>query len=429
MARREQLTKTVVDALGPASVDYIVWDRQVRRFGVRVRESGTKHYVLRMRVDGRQKWYTIGKHGDPWTVDSARNEASRVLGLAENVKKLRQTCAAPANLLHPIEAREKTRSVPSLADFAQRYLDEYAVPHKAQGTVEADRGLLGLRERAGDGDDKPRTILEALGSKRVDRITRSDVVALHLAWKDTPTRANRALSLLSHMLTMAEKWGIRADGTNPCRHVERFKETKRERFLSGAELARLGRALAAAEKEAQLSPFGLAAIRLLVFSGARASEVLGLTWEVVSLRAGSVRLPRKGRLNTLFLNPPALAVLSKLPRLAGNPYVIVGGRHGKALTLSGLEQLWQDVRARAGLADVRLHDLRHSFASVAVAGGASLPVIGALLGHTQPATTARYSHLADNPMKAAAGVIGRQIAAAMKPKKARGNVASMRRGR
>lgn len=414
MARREQLTKTVVDRLRAGGADRIVWDRDVSRFGVRVRASGSKHYVLRLRVDGRQRWYRIGKHGDPWTVETARAEARRVLGQAENVKKLRQTGAAPAGLLHPIEAREETRTAPTLADFARRYLEDHATPHKAPATVEADRGLLGLRKGTKD-DDKPkvRTILAALGSKRMDRIARADVVKLHLAWKDTPTRANRALALLSHMFTMAEKWGGRPDGTNPARHVERFKEAKRERFLSGEELARLGHGLRKLEAENQLTPFGLAAIRLLVFTGARASEVLGLTWEAASMKTGTVRLMRKGRINTLYLNPPALEVLSTLRHVKENPYVIVGGRRRKALTLSGLEQVWQEVRKTAGLDGVRLHDLRHGFASVAAAGGASLPVIGALLGHTQAQTTQRYAHLLGDPLSAAAESVGRRIKAAM----------------
>jgi integrase len=252
------------------------------------------------------------------------------------------------------------------------------------------------------------------------------VTAYHLSLKATPTRANRALALLSHMFTMAEKWGVRTDHSNPCRYVERFAESRRERFLSPAELARLGKALAAAEKAESLTPFGLAAVRLLVFTGARASEVLGLTWADVDLGAGAVRLPRKGRLGTLQLPPPALAVLKKLPRLEGNAHVIAGRRHGQPLTLWGLEAVWQDVRKAARLEDVRLHDLRHSFASVAAGSGQSLPVIGALLGHTQPGTTARYAHLADDPLRAAAKAVAGRLAAAMRQKPARDNVRAIR---
>ncbi len=432
---RRRLSKAVVDALRPTERERFVWDTDVRRFVLRIYPSGTKTYMLRLRADGRQRWYTIGQHGDPWTVETAREEARRVLGQAANVRKLRETGAAPPTLLHPVEAREQMRTGTTLADFARRYIEDHAIPHKAPGTVEADRGLLGLREdRAGRRENKPRKrtrrILHTLGSKRVDRVTRADVVKLHLSWRDTPTKANRAIALLSHLFAMAEKWGVRSDGSNPCRHVERFKETRRERFLSAQELAKLGAALADAESEGNVSPFALSAIRLLVFTGARASEVLGLEWTSVDAAGGAVRLKRKGGVGTLYLPPPALEVLSTLPRVAGHPFVIPGSRQGRALTLSGLEQVWQVVRERAGLEDVRLHDLRHSFASVAVAAGASLPLIGGLLGHTEPSTTARYAHLSADPLRAAAEATAGTIAAAMKAKpKKRRNVTAMRRRR
>lgn len=419
MARRERISKAVVDSLKPARREFIVWDVDVPRLGVRVRPGGGKHYVLRLRADGRQRWYRIGKHGDPWTPDTARDEAERVLGQAANVEKLRETGSAPPSLRHPIEARELGKTAPTLEAFAKRYLEEYAKPHKSEPSAEADAANL------------RRAILPALGMMRLNAITRADVTRFHLGRKETPTNANRCLALLSHMFTMAEKWGLRADGSNPCRHVERFEETKRERFLSVEELARLGNTLAAVEKRGELTPYGLAAVRLLTFTGARASEILGLTWNVVNLRAGTVRLTAsKTGAKTLFLNAPALAVLSKLPHEAGNAHVIVGGRIGCALTLSGLEQVWQEVRTAAKLEDVRLHDLRHSFASVAAAGGASLPIIGALLGHTRAETTKRYAHLAESPLKAASRSIGRSIAAAMTP--GRGRIASLtarRRGR
>lgn len=417
MVMRHRLTKAYVDGLAPRRREYIAWDDQIIRFGVRVRPGGGKVYVLRLRVDGRQRWYTIGAHGDPWTPDTARDEAERVLGQAANVGALRKTGSAPADLRHPIEAREYRKRVPTLAEFADRYITDYARPHKR--SWEADRANL------------DRAILPVLGRLRLDGITQSEVTRFHLSRKDTPTNANRCLSLVAHMMNMAERWGLRPQGSNPCLGVRRFPETKRERFLSGDELGRLGAALTTMEKAAKVTPFGLAAIRLLIFTGARASEVLGLTWEAVDLEAGLVRLVRsKTGPKTIIIPPPAALVLSALPRIRRNPYVIAGGRTGKALTLSGLEQVWQEVRKVAKLEDVRMHDLRHSFASVAVAGGASLPIIGKLLGHTQSATTARYAHLAADPLKVASGAIAATIAAAMAGKRPRkANVTAMRRAR
>ncbi|MCL4822115.1 MAG: site-specific integrase [Vicinamibacteria bacterium] len=423
MARREQFTKASVEALQARASDYFVWDVKVPRLAVRVRPGGGKHYVLRLTADGRQRWYTIGKHGDPWVPETAREEAERVLGQAANVSKLRETGAAPPSLLHPIEAREAHKKVPTLAEFAPRYLEQHAIVHKKAGTLAADLGLLGLRRtEAGEWapTDHRRTILAALGDARVDRLSQHDVAAFHVSWKDTPTRANRAVALLSHMFTKAEAWGLRAPHSNPCRHVERFGETKRERFLSAQELTALGRALDKHAKEERLSPFALAAIRLLVLTGARASEVLGLKWSEVNIKAGVARLAdSKTGAKSLFLPPAAQKVLKALPKLDGNPYVIAGARPGLPLTLSGLEQVWQEVREAAKLEDVRLHDLRHSFASVAAGGGASLPIIGALLGHTTAETTKRYAHLAASPLADAARVAGQSIAAAMTKKPAK----------
>lgn len=416
MVARERLTKTVVDAQKPGPREYIVWDAQVPRLGLRVRTTGGKVYVLRMRAAGRQRWYTIGAHGDPWTPDTAREEAQRVLGQGANVEKLRETGQAPASLRHPIEAREYGKAQPTLAAFAERYLAEYARPHKRPASAHADEANL------------RRAILPVLGNVRVDAITRSEVTRLHLSRKGTPTNANRCLALLSHMLNTAEKWGLRPDGSNPCRHVDRFAEAKRERFLSGPELARLGAGLDRLQQAGKVTPYGLAAVRLLVFTGARASEVLGLSWAQVDLDGGAVRLTQsKTGAKTIILNPPAAAVLAALPRMKGNPWVIVGGRAGQPLTLSGLEQVWQEVRKAAQLEDVRLHDLRHSFASVAVAGGASLAMIGALLGHTQAQTTKRYAHLAADPMKAASGAVAAAIDTAMQGRRARrANVTPLR---
>jgi integrase len=242
----------------------------------------------------------------------------------------------------------------------------------------------------------------------VTDITRADVIKLHHTSRAAPYQGNRVIAVLSKMFNLAEKWGLRPDGSNPCRHIERFAERHRERMLSAAELGRLGDALAAYSG----SPYSVAAIKLLVFTGARLGEVLGLEWDWIDIERGEARLPdSKTGAKTLHLPPPALAVLADLPRLDGNPYVIVGKRKGASLV--NLEKPWRAIRKSAGLDDVRLHDLRHAFASVAASSGMGLPIIGKMLGHTQPATTARYAHLASDPVKAAAAAVAGKIAAAM----------------
>jgi integrase len=179
-------------------------------------------------------------------------------------------------------------------------------------------------------------------------------------------------------------------------------------MLSRVELGRLGDALASFN----FSPYAAAAVKLLVFTGARLGEVLGLRWDWIDFDRGEARLPdSKTGAKTLHLPPPAIAVLADLPRLDGNPYVIAGQKEGAALV--NLEKPWRAIRKAAGLDDVRLHDLRHAFASVAASSGMGLPIIGKMLGHSQPATTARYAHLESDPVKAAAAVVAGRIAAAM----------------
>ena len=434
MAKRARLTKRLVDALKASPSEFTLWDSDLTRFGVRVRPEGSRVYFLRLRVRGRQRWYTIGRHGDPWTTETARDEARRVLGQSENVKKLRETGQAPQTLRHPVEARDRGKATPTLAAFAERYLSEYAEAHKKARTVDEDRGLLGLRPKTERKDPRrKRTILDSLGTLRLDGITRGDVTRLHLAWKETPTRANRALSLLSHMFTTAEEWGVLPDGANPCRRVERFAEDNRERYLSAQEMARLGAALKATERRGPdgsgESPYAVAAIRLLVFTGCRMSEVLTLRWEHVDLGAEVLRLPdsKTGKKTIRLVHPPASC--SPIFRASRETrHVIVGGKDGDYL--KDLERPWRRIRESAGLANMRLsHDLRHSYASVAVAGGHSLPIIGALLGHTQSATTQKYAHLGSDPLRQASEAIGKRIKTAMSGKKAAEAPADLRAAR
>jgi integrase len=247
---------------------------------------------------------------------------------------------------------------------------------------------------------------------KVKAVTRVDIAQLHNAMRQTPGAANRTLALLSKMLNLAEKWGLRLDGTNPCRHVEKYPERKLERFLTADELARLGETLLQAEQTRTELPSALAALRLLLFTGCRLSEILTLRWDYVDLDAKCLRLPdSKTGAKTVYLSEPALEVLNSIERTSGNPFVIAGARPSSHLI--NLRKPWGRIRAKADLPDVRIHDLRHSFASVAVAGGLSLPTIGALLGHSQPATTHRYAHLAGDPLREATNLIGRRLATAL----------------
>jgi integrase len=386
---RGKITKRSVDTLKPAAdgAEAVLWDSELKGFGVRLQRGGSKSYIVHYRVGtGRGatlRKLTIGRHGSPWTPETARREAKTLLGMIEDGAD-------------PAADKIARREAPTIAELAERFLAEHAEAKRKGSTAAEYRRLL----------DK--IILPALGKRKVADVTRADVTKLHHANRVAPYQANRVLAVLSKMFNLAERWGLRPDGSNPCRHVEKFAEKKRERMLSPAELARLGDALAAYDG----SPYAVAAVKLLVFTGARLGEVLGLKWEWIDFERGEARLPdSKTGAKTLHLPPPALAVLAGLPRLDGNPYVIAGAKEGAALV--NLEKPWRAIRQPAGLDDVRLHDLRHAFASVAASSGMGLPIIGKMLGHSQPATTARYAHLASDPVKAAAAAVAGKIAAAM----------------
>ena len=386
---RDKITKRSVDALRPGSDgrEAVIWDTEVKGFGVRTQRGGSKSYIVHYRAGtGRGaplRKVTIGKHGSPWTAEAARREARRLLGLVEGGAD-------------PAASKVARREAPTIADVVERFHAEHAQAKRKASTARLYRVLL------------DRIILPAFGKRKVADITRADVAKFHHENRAAPYQANLTLAILSKMFSLAELWGLRPDGSNPCRHVEKFRERKRERMLSADELARLGDALARFDG----SPYAVAAVKLLVFTGARLGEVLGLRWEWIDFERGEARLPdSKSGAKTLHLPPPALALLADLPRLEGNPHVIVGHKTGAAMV--DLQTPWQAIRGAAGLDDVRLHDLRQAFASVAVSSGMGLPIIGKILGHTQAATTARYAHLASDPVKAAAAAVAGKIAAAL----------------
>ena len=236
-----KITKRTVDQLSPTSRDVLRWDTEVKGFGVRRRTSGAKHYVLKMRVGGRQRWITIGRHGSPWTSDSARREALRLLGLR----------AAGRD---PASERDHQKGAVTLAELGDRFLKDYVPQHcKARTAGEYQRAVELF-------------INPALGRHRICDVLRADVARFHHDLRERPYQANRALGVLSKMMNLAEAWGLRSDGSNPCRHVKKYREEKRERYLTKEELRRLGVTLADAERRKTESPFALTAIGLLTLT-------------------------------------------------------------------------------------------------------------------------------------------------------------------
>ena len=380
-AAMPRLTKRHVDALPPREKEYFVWDSQLKGFGVRVYPNGGKRYVAQAFRQGRTIRVQIGRfEALPFEMAKAR---------------ARQAIADIDDGRNPNRERETERKSPTVAQLAERFLQEYVPVHcKPRTQVEYRHAVS-------------RYIVPALGSKKLTALARDDVTALHHEMRDKPYQANRTLGVLSKMMNLAEAWGLRPDRSNPCYHVRKYRERKRERFLSVEELARLGRAL---DEEEPNAAAAVTAFRLLLYTGARLSEIQTLKWEYI--RGNRIHLPdSKTGAKTIPLNGPALEVLADAPRVDGNPYVIAGTREGMYLT--DLQKPWRRVRKAAGLDDVRIHDMRHTFASEAVMGGESLPVVGKILGHTQPQTTARYAHLADDPLQGASERVATSLKQAM----------------
>jgi integrase len=418
------LTKRSVDALKfSQGCDYFVWDQNLRGFGVRVTErelgdSGVlrrKVFVVGYRPRGSRQFrrLTLGTFG-PMTVDKARAEALRQL-------------AAVTSGADPVAARKAKRSESTVRELGASYLADVRLRRKPNTATEYDRMWR-------------KHVLPALGSKKVASVTGADVRRLHRSMHKTPYLANRVVAMLGAFFTYGAKEGARATHDNPVRGVEAYAEEGRERFLTPDEYRRLGEALAKAEQEGlrvppkiqqqsrgmskvrrskltgrkrgpykrttppslrPASPLAVSAIRLLATTGCRENEILSLRWECVDFERGYLRLDdtKTGR-STRPLGATAAAILRSLPRFDDSNYVFPSA-DGRS-HLSEIKRLWSAVRQSAKLDDLRLHDLRHSFASVSAIGGDSLLVVRSLLGHARVATTERYAHLSDDPVKRAA---------------------------
>lgn len=379
-----KIFKRAVDALEACGgkTTYL-WDDRLPGFGVKCLPGGGKRYVLKYRLYGGgrsapQRWLTLGAHG-PLTPDQARALAQQAL-------------AAVAVGRDPQAAKLHQRQAPTLADVWERFEKEHLPSKKPQTRYDYHaqwRIVIGPK----------------LGKTRVEQLTRSEVDKLHKSLRQTPYRANRVLALLSRLMTLSEVWELRPPGSNPCRHVEKFKETPRSRFLGSAELEKLGEAMRAIVASAELSPSAANAIRLLLLTGARLNEILTAKWEWVDAERRVLALPdSKTGAKPVYLSGAAWEVLrSQKPYAGSSSFIFPGtGAEGRMINL---RKPWTRLCTRAELQYVRLHDLRHTAASVAVAQGASLPVIGRLLGHSQAQTTQRYAHVDSDPALRAANAV------------------------
>ena len=382
-----KLTKRVIETASSGSKESYIWDNSVPGFGLRVMPSGRKSYVVQYRAGRRSRRITLGS-ASVITPDQARTRAIAIISEVRSGKD-------------PAVDRDAERNALLVSELAQRFDEQHIAIRIKESTAREYRRNL------------RRFILPAIGRMKVTEVTRADIAKFHHDLRHIPYQANRCLEIISKMFNLAEVWGFRADGSNPRRHLQKYPEKKRERYLSPAELKRVGEVLREVEAEGRELTSAVLAIRLLIYTGCRLSEITKLKWEYVDLEGSALHLPdSKTGAKTVHIGRPAVELLENAPVIVGNPWVITGKIEGGRLT--DLQPFWQRVRARAGLHDVRIHDLRHTFASNAVAAGQSLPMIGALLGHTQAQTTARYAHLASAPAKGAADVVSTLLEHALK---------------
>ncbi len=367
------LTKSQIDRAsyeGDGKSKHVLWDSDVTGFGLRIFPSGQKSFIVKYRVGAHQRFMTLGKFG-VMTVDEARRRARKVF-------------VEVADGNDPLSDRQNLRHEQTFRQLAERYLAEHAALKKKASSRLEDERLL------------KKCVLSKLGSMPVTSIGREDVYRLHHSLAKTPVQANRVLALISTLMSFAERWGMRPQGTNPAKYVERFKERHRERIVEGRERARLAEVLDRVEQEKTEPIEAVHAIRLLILTGCRRGEILTLKWDYIDYDRRRIVFPdSKTGPKVIRLSDAALEYLRSIPPLFENPYVLPG-RNGKG-HLVGVTRCWDRIRREAGLGDVRIHDLRHTFASAGLESGLSLLMIGRLLGHRSSATTNRYAHLADDP--------------------------------
>ena len=386
-----RISKRTVDALVAQSGSPVfLWDDQLAGFGVKMLPSGIKRYIVKYRTSGGgraapQRWLTLGTHGQI-TPDQAR-------GLAQ------QTLAAVARGEDPQGAKFKLRSDPTLSDVWTRFEKEHLPQRKPATRAEYESQWRDL-------------IDPKFGKTKVESLARGDIDKFHKAMKETPYRANRTLALLSRLMSLAEAWDWRSQGTNPCKHIERFTERARTRFLSGPELKLIGGALEQLVNEKLITATAANAIELLLLTGARLNEILAAEWAWVDSKAGVLSLPdSKTGAKPVYLGTAAKSLLKRQRAISEGKTFIFPSAKGDGHYVN-VRKAWVKVCERAKLPGVRLHDLRHTAASIAVGKGASLPIVGRLLGHSQAQTTLRYAHVDTDPALSAANQIGDVVARA-----------------
>jgi integrase len=368
----ERLTDGVVKALAaPAAGARITYDEAVKGFGIRVTSTGARSFILNYRTRlGRERRFTIGAYPD-WKTGAARIEA------AELKKQIDRGG-------DPLGEFAAEREAPTVADLCERFIADY-LPRKRLSTQLTYRQQIAAE------------IIPALGRLKVADVTFADIDGVHraISKRGRPYRANRVVALLSRIFSLSVRWHLRTE--NPCKGIERNPEHQRRRYLTTDELARLATALTTLRDQQSAD-----IIRLLLLTGARRGETLQARWCDIDLAAGVWNKPgattKQRTQHTVPLSEAACRLLRDLRDRVDSQWVFPTADGGPR---RDVKDAWAAACRTAGIRDARVHDLRHTYASVLASAGLSLPVIGALLGHSTPVTTARYSHLFDDPLRAA----------------------------
>ena len=406
-----KLTKTAVESQTPQAKDIILHDTEVKGFQAKITPAGRRSYQVYYRTkDGRERRPKIGDHGI-FTVQQARDQAKVMLGAVQKGED-------------PAAALQALKSAPSMEELCARYMCDYAEIHKAEKSISEDAAMI------------RNYILPAMGDDRVSSVSTLDIDRLHSGLKHMPHRANRLVALLSKMFGLAEQWGLRDYGTNPTRYLNKFKEENRHRYLSDDEIILLFDELDKSDSRYQMLetkrnsnknkekknqdlvtmsdlegvelPQITAFFRLLMYTGCRLNEIRTLQWKFVDLEKGLLRLPKtKTGPSTRILGQEALECLEGL---SGIKYIresdwVIPSKSDPEEAFVNVQKAWRRIRARCGIQDVRIHDIRHTVGATATGLGLSLPMIGKLLGHSQASTTQRYAHAADEALKEAASLV------------------------
>ena len=381
-----RITKSFVESLPvPGEGPVFHWDDKVSGFGIKILTSGKRKYVLKYRTHGgrkaKQRWLAIGTHG-LITAEQARALAKRAL-------------AKVAEGEDPQAERQDLANAPTLATVWERYEREH-LGMKKPSTRRSYETIWLSRLRP------------TFGGQRLQDIRRGEIDTFHKKLAATPYQANRALALLSKLLNLAEEWEWR-DGANPCRHISKFKEHARQRFLTGDEIAEVRAASAKLVNDGEITASAANILELLLLTGARSGELASAQWQWVNWDMQMIELPdSKTGAKPIYLSNAAISVLRKQhARSQGQLFIYPGRSKGKHI--HNLRKPWSRICKEVGLEGVRVHDLRHTAASLALGSGTSLAIVGRLLGHTQVQTTLRYAHLDRDPALRAANSIGEQV--------------------